>query len=180
MKFLVLLFSVGVWAKGGEHRHHEGHVHGSAQLNLAFDDLQGKLEFKGAAEGVVGFEHEAKSEKDKKTLAEVVQKFENSLAQMVVFDSSLGCEFTKEKLGLQTEEKESKKAGTKKHRHHHAEHADFVAEFNIQCKSPVKGSTVKFDFTIFPRLKDIDVTFLMGDLQKSLEVKSKPVSLELK
>lgn len=148
-----------------EHRHHEAHVHGSAQLHIAFDNLVGKLEFKAASEGVVGFEHKAKSDKDKKTLEEVISKFESSISQMVAFEPKAECAFMKEKVEMVTES---------------GNHSDFIASYQVTCKQNLFGSNLTVDFTKFKKIKDLDVVIMVNDLQKSVEVKKKPVTIELK
>jgi len=162
--FLVAL-SLNVFAtKKKEHRHHESHVHGSATLNIAFDQLQGKVEFKSSSEAIIGFEHQAKSEKDKKVLNEAIAKFETGMASFVKFEDSLACVFTKEKLEML----------------HSGDHSDFIANFSVTCKTAIQGSKLTVDFSQFKGLKDLDVTLLAGELQKSFEVKRNPVSVEIK
>lgn len=169
----LLLVSSSVYAaKKKEHRHHEAHVHGGATLSIAFDQLKGKVEFKAASEGVLGFEHEAKSEKDKKKLSDTISTFEASIGSMVKFDESAGCVFVKEKIEMAGEEKV--------HDEHKGEHSDFIANFSVDCKNEIKGTKMTFDFSQFKGIKDLDVTMLIGDLQKSVEVKRKPVTVELK
>lgn len=179
----MILFSITTFAKENkakkESRQHEAHVHGGATLNIAFDQLKGKLEFKAASAGVVGFEHTAKSEKDKKTVSESISTFEAKISQLVQFDSSLGCVYAKEKIEL-VPESENKDQDDKDHGKKHGEHSDFVAVFNITCTKPITGSKVTFDFTSMKKIKDLDVTFLADTVQKTVEVKSKPVVLELK
>jgi hypothetical protein len=153
--------------KKKEHRHHDAHVHGAATLSLAFDQLKGQLEFKAASEGVLGFEHEAKSEEDKQKLNATIEKFITSIATMVQFDDSAGCLFTKEKIGMVAEKSQGG-------------HSDFVAHFNIECKKEIQGSQVTFDFSQFKGIKNLDVTLLIGDLQKSVQVKRKPVTVDIK
>ncbi|HPI41054.1 MAG TPA: DUF2796 domain-containing protein [Pseudobdellovibrionaceae bacterium] len=176
----VILTSLVVFAdKKNEHRHHEAHVHGGAVLNIAFDQLQGKVEFKGASEGVLGFEHEAKTEKDKKKLSQVISQFESGMGSMVKFDASLGCVFSKEKIERVGEENHEDHENQNDDKHHHGEHSDFVALFNVLCKKEIKGTKLTIDFTQFKGVKDLDVTILVGDLQKSIEVQRKPVTVEL-
>lgn len=153
--------------KKKEHRHHDAHVHGAATLSIAFDQLKGQLEFKAASEGVLGFEHEAKSDGDKKKLNATIEKFEASIATMVKFDDSAGCLFTKEKIEMVFEKSQGG-------------HSDFVARFNIECKKEIKGTQMTFDFSQFKGIKNLDVTLLIGDLQKSIEVKRKPVTVDIK
>lgn len=164
----ILVLSSLAFAKGKkEHRHHEAHVHGGAVLNIAFDQLTGKIEFRAASAGVVGFEHVAKSDKDKKTVSDAIGNIETQIDKMIQFDSSLGCVFTKEKIEMVPESEKSN-------------HSDFVASFKVTCSKPVVGSKVTFDFTSFKKIKDLDVTVLADTVQKTAEVKAKPVVLELK
>lgn len=179
MKLLILvvsLFSVTVFAdakakkSNHAHRHHEAHVHGSGTLSIAFDENKGKVEFKGAAEGVLGFEHKPKNKKDQKTVDEAILKFENEIAKMVQLDSSLNCQFTKEQIGQIPEEGEESSG----------EHSNWAANFNVTClKSPV-GTSLKIDFSNFKLIKDVDITVLTGSVQKSAEFKKKPIVIDLK
>lgn len=175
----IMLFSFSSFAKEKkEHRHHEAHVHGGATLNIAFDQLKGKVEFKAASAGVVGFEHAAKSEKDKKTVADMISNIDANISKMIKFDSSLGCVFVKEKIEVVPEVDEDH--NEKDHGKKHGEHSDFLASFNVTCAKSVLGSKVTFDFTTLKKIKDLDVTVLIDSVQKTAEVKSKPVVLELK
>lgn len=166
-----LLIAISSFAKVKEHRHHEAHVHGGATLNIVFDQLNGRVEFKAASEGILGFEHQAKSEKDKKKLNEMIAKFETDISKYIQFESSLGCIFSKEKIEMQSEEKE--------HSEHQGEHSDFVASYLVNCKKTVSDSKITFDFTSVKGIRDLDVTILAGDLQKAIEVKKKPVTIQL-
>lgn len=156
-------------ASAEDHHHHEhgAHSHGSGTLAVAFDNLKGKIEFKAAAFGIVGFEHPAKSATDKKKLAGVISQFESEMARLVSFDSSLNCSFKKEKIDLAPDSDGDN-------------HADFVANFEITCAKTPAGSQIKIDFSVFPKIKDLDITVLIGDVQKSAEFKGKPVVLDLK
>lgn len=171
MKFILsimLLFSLSTFAKGKkEHRHHEAHVHGGAVLNVAFDQLKGQIEFRAASAGIVGFEHVPKSDKDKKIVSDAISNMDANITKMIQFDSSLGCVFTKEKIEMVPESESST-------------HSDFVASFSVTCSKSVVGSKVTFDFTSLKKIKDLDVTVLADTVQKTAEVKSKPVILELK
>ncbi len=160
----LLLISPVTFAAAKEHRHHEAHVHGSATLNIAFEKLQGKIEFKAAADSILGFEHEAKSEKDKKTVSDISSLFENNINTMVQLDPALGCKISTEKIANQLQGK----------------HSDFIANFNVLCKKEIIGSKMTIDFTRFKTLKDIDVTLLADTVQKTAEVKSKPITLDVK
>jgi hypothetical protein len=173
MKIIFLLMtviSITTNAKKTEHREHDAHSHGAASLNIAFDQLQGKVEFKAAAFGILEFEHQPKSAKDKKTLADASLKFENEISKMIQLNTESSCIFEKEKIEMTNSDKKLKHDG----------HSDFMAIFKVTCKKSMRNSKLLFDFTNFPGLNDIDTVVLVDDIQKSIEIKNKPVSLELK
>lgn len=113
--------------------------------------------------GVLGFEHEAKSENDKKTVTEVIAQFEKHMNTMVLFDSTLGCIFEAEKIENQK----------------HGAHFDFIANFKVTCQKSILASKMTLDFSTFKKIKDIDVTVLADNLQKTAEVKTKPLVIDL-
>ncbi len=152
------------------HREHAAHSHGSGSLAIAFDDSKGKIEFKAAAESILGFEHRAQSKKDQKTLAEAVHHFESDIGTMIIFDEALGCQIQKENIGQVAE------AGEKEI----SQHSDWAANYTVTCKRSPVGSQVKVDFSSLPHLHDLDITVLAGSIQKSAEFKGSPLVLDLK
>ena len=148
------------------HREHGAHAHGTGNLAVAFDDTKGKIEFKGAAAGILGFEHKSKNKKDEKAVADAVAHFENDISKMVQMDASLGCQFTKELIGQVPEEGSG-------------EHSDWAANFTVVCTKSPLGTKIVIDFSSFKFLKDLDITVLAGSLQKSAEFKKSPVTVEL-
>ncbi|OYZ24068.1 MAG: hypothetical protein B7Y39_02400 [Bdellovibrio sp. 28-41-41] len=164
--FAILVFtSVFVLAKEKhQHREHGSHSHGHADLSIAFDGLNGQIEFKSPAESVVGFEYAPKTDKDKSKLTTAINDFESKITTYIQFDSSLGCKVEKKSIDLVAE----------------GSHADFIAKFILSCIKPVNGTTVTFDFTGLKKLKDIDATVLIEELQLKAEIKSKKTKLEIK
>ncbi|MBC7371662.1 MAG: DUF2796 domain-containing protein [Bdellovibrionaceae bacterium] len=171
MKTLILflsssLFCGSAFAAPSAHREHGAHVHGSAELGIAFDQGVGKMDFKSPADSIVGFEYKPTKPADKKKLASTLVNFEAQVAQMLVFEPSLHCVFTKQKLEPVYEAEG---------------HGDFVAEFSVHCDKSPAGTTLTFNFQKFyPRLKDVDAQVVVGDLQKSVEIKTNGQLLELK
>ncbi len=168
--------------KTEEHREHGAHEHGAGTLGIAFDDLKGKVEFKAAAKPFLGFEHEPRTDEQKKVWESVAQKFEKDISSMIQFDPKLECKFVKEKIAFEKEEE-------KEDEHHdqkEAEHGNLIANFNVICQKTVVGSKVKihaFPFVLKSHAKekfDIDVTILAGNVQKSAELGKKAVTLEIK
>lgn len=167
MKIIIVsLLLLSFWkSRAEERREHGAHVHGNAQLSIAFEGGQGEIHFDGAGEGVIGFEHAAKNEKDKKSQAEALKTLESQIAKFLVFDTNLKCEFASAKAKVVPE----------------GNHSDVEADFKVKCaKSPV-GSRLKVDFTkSFPRLKKLDVQILADQVQKSANLASFPAEIEIK
>lgn len=165
--FTVLSLSLSAFAaEKHEHREHGAHVHGSANLSIAFEGAQGKVEFKSPSESLFGFEHAAKSAADKKAVDDAFKKFESNIAEMIAFDKSLNCQFTKDKIDIVFESKN---------------HSDTAASFSVKCAKSPAGTTLTFNFQkFFPNLKDVDAQIIADTVQKSAEAKANGTSVELK
>jgi hypothetical protein len=153
-------------------RQHGVHQHGAGTLGIAFDDKTGKVDFKITTSSIMGFEYTPKTGREKKLKEMQLELFQSKISDMISFPSDLGCTFSKDKIEVVKDEKESKE--------HHAEHSDLVATFNVVCKKSPMGSRVTFNFQkYFPNIHDLDVNIIIGDLQKSAEVKTSGSSLDL-
>ncbi len=178
-KFIIIistLVATQVLAKAKSHREHGSHQHGAGSLGIAFEENKGRLEFKIPSESVIGFEYTPKTDKDKKIKEAQLAKLETGVTEMVAFDASLKCQISKDKIEVVRDEKESKSAHSE-----HSEHSDLEATFNVICdKSPI-GSKVTFNVQkIFPKIRDLDVQLIVGNIQKSIEARKNGVSIELK
>ena len=163
-----LTISSPVLAKKQQHHlGHKAHVHGSATLNVAFDGLIGKIEFKSPTEAILGFEHEAK------TASEL--EIKKNISKYVQYEAQLGCTILKERIITEHDSKNFSSSKT----HAKAEHSDFIAIFNVNCKKTIKGTKIKFNFKELNKLNEIDTTVLVDDLQKSIEIKKSEIILEL-
>lgn len=150
------------------HRAHGSHVHGHAALALSFEGANGKLDFRTPADAIVGFEHEAKTGPQKEAVRAGTEKFEKGLGDFVKWEASLNCRF----------EKTATKIVRDKNDGHHSE---FVAQADVVCDKSPAGTTVIFDFLgTFPKLRDVDATLLVDNLQKSAEIRASGVKVELK
>ena len=160
--FKVLLFSVIAMAAA---REHGAHVHGDAKMNMAFDGKNGKIEFHAPASTIYGFEYVAKSAKDKANKDQSLKKLNDKVAEMIQFDPSLKCEVTMDM--YEVDQKDS--------------HADVAAEYNVKCeKSPAETLVTLNIQKVFPRIKTVKVDVMLGDVQKSQEIKKGGDTIELK
>lgn len=170
--FKVLLFSAIVFAAtvtplmsvaGPDQK---THLHGLAKAVMGFDDKKGKIEFHVNAESIYGFEHEATSKKDRDRKEKGLQKLEEKMAEMIVFDKALNCEIKKEIFEVNQER---------------GNHAEVVAEFAVTCSGPVAGTIIDFNFQKnFPRIKRVQVEVTADSVQKSAEITKNGETLELK
>ena len=162
---LILLFLFATVAHGKGKHQHGAHSHGSAELGIAFDGLGGTVELKIPNNDFLGFEHEAKSAEDKKKTEDAFKKLENSFSEIVVFDSSTQCEAKKQKIEIVRD----------------GSHSESVASFLVTCQKTILGTKIAFNLQkFFPRLRNLNVQVLAGDLQKSLKVKKSGEVIELK
>lgn len=171
---LASFFALSVHAAEGKkkeshhHREHGAHQHGHGELSIAFEGTKGRLEFKTPADSIYGFEHEPKTVAQKKKVEEASKKFESSIGEMVKWDASLGCKYANAKTETLRDKDE-------------ANHSEFSASFDIVCDKSPAGTTVTFDFPrVFPKLRDVDATVLVDNLQKSADIKKPGTPLDLK
>ena len=171
MKLLTILLmtslvSIANAKEQKSHREHGAHAHGAGSLGIAFEGKTGRIDFKMSGESIIGFEYAAKSAKDKSKRDAALLLLEKSIAEIIVFDSTLNCSFTKEKIEIIAES---------------SKHSSVAAGFNIICtKSPV-GSEIVFNFQKqFPKIKDVDVEVVADNIQKSVEVTKNNTRLMLK
>lgn len=157
----VLLLSALVFAA----REQGAHVHGVGQVQMGFDGSKGKIHLEVPAEVIFGFEHEAKSKKDKQKKESALKVLDEKISEMIVFDPTLSCEIKKEIFEV------NQKNG----------HADISAEYSVSCAKSVAGSSLVFNFQkVFSRFKKAQVEVLADGVQKSLQVTKNGERLELK
>ncbi len=159
---------------------HGAHEHGTAKIDIALQDTDGSIFIKVPSESIYGFEHEAKSEAEKKKVSEANNILKKNILEIVRFDPSLGCTATEDKITpfiADTEDdddNEHESTSEKKHGEHgekHGEHRDFQAEFKIKCKQTAVGSRIQFAFTTyFPKVQKIIVQLNSDKLQTSVTV----------
>lgn len=177
--FLTILISLSAQAhKKHSHREHGAHKHGAGSLGIAFEGAQGKIDFKIPSESIFGFEHEAKTEKDKSAVNDGLAKLDSKFSEMLVFDAALKCVITKDKIAVVAEKNSDKK--THKHAEHSA-HSDVLASYNVVCEKSPLGTELIFNFQQqFPKIKDLDVQVIVDNVQKSVKANKSNTKLALK
>jgi hypothetical protein len=63
----------------------------------------------------------------------------------------------------------------------HSEHSDTIAMFDVNCVRSPAGTSITFNFQkVFPKISDLDVQVIVGDLQKAVEAKKNGTTIDLK
>lgn len=140
--------------KSGKKRHHHAHVHGQAKLSLVFDGATGEVDFDTPADSILGFEHKARTQAQKKLLSEATQKFRDQIASMIVFPSEMECSWVPSRVEL--------KVGS-------GGHADWEAQYKVTCKvAPSKGTRVEVKLQeAFLGLSRVEVKYVLDSVQGS-------------
>lgn len=165
MKYILIVcfLSGSVWAK--KHSQQSKHEHGHAEVSIAFELGHAMISLDTPAESLLGFEHEAKSESDKKKEADVYQRIESHFSEVIVFDPKLKCQFLKDKIKRKIQ----------------GHHSDIHVSFHVQCEKEPTGTSVTFHFQkYFPGLKEVKVQLITEKIQKGIDVEKNGVSLEVK
>lgn len=150
---------------GAEKRHSHAHDHGAAEVNIAVEGKKVTVELRTPSEGVIGFEHEAKSDADKKKRNAALKRVEEKFGEMIVLDKNLVCKSQGGNVTLvQTDEKGGKNA---KSGAQSGEHREVRASYQYECEKAPAGSRVKFGITkVFPAIHEVKVQ-VIGDAKQS-------------
>ena len=143
-----------VTAKG---KAQKAHQHGSAELNIAIEGNSAVIELEAPAEGFVGFEHEARTEAQKKQQEDALQTLRKRGGELVQFPSTAGCQTA----NMRTEVK----------RHAGEEHSEVEAEYRVTCSGKLAGAVLRFGLSkLFPGVREVKVQLLNGAQQSGVTV----------
>ena len=112
-----------------EHRSLEAHEHGKSVLRIAIEGNQVKFELESPANDIVGFEHAAKTDEQKKAVKQALSVLENA-ENLFTPDKSAGCVKKDSEAEFELE----------------GEHAAFHAHWSMECSQ-------------MPSLTNLNVTF---------------------
>ena len=165
---IALVFAFSGAAEAGAHKHKSSkgghaHEHGAAKLNVVVEGKKITMEFESTSDSIYGFEHEAKSAKDKAAIESAVKKLKENLSATFVLDKKLDCKFEATKI-----EPWVKEAG-----HGSGEHSEFHAEIVSNCSSILTGTTMKVGLSkLFPKIHEVRVQVLNGEKQSGMEIEN--------
>ena len=148
------------------------HEHGVGQLNIAVDGGQVAMEFHAPGADIVGFEYVASSDADRAAIANGVAALARPL-DLFVLSAEAGCNVVRAAAELEADGGHDHGHDAHNHdEHEHDEHADdahadgdshaeFHAEYLLDCASPEALSTVEFAyFDQFENAREVDVQIL--------------------
>lgn len=200
---LVLAALALAWAGtafAAERRELGAHQHGHGELNIAIDGNKIALEFEAPGADIAGFEHEAKSEKDKATIKQAIATLEKPLALFKAPDAAQ-CKVSEAKVELEMEEHHhdghdehdehgksddhdhdhEKKADDHDHEKHEGEagakHSAFHAEYVLECGAPAEFKSLTLDyFAAFKGAEGLTIEVIAPKGQSKFEAtRDKPV-----
>jgi len=163
------------------------HEHGAGKLDIAFEAGKVAFELEVPADDIVGFEHTAKTDKQKAAVEAAKQTLAAGLT-LFKLPAGAGCKLESSKVELHTEEVEKKPASTenKGHAHGHGHdqveggHTEFHAAYAFVCSAPDKLTEIVFDyFKSFKKAQKLTVTVVSDKGQKQYEVTRKAPRLTL-
>ena len=172
-----VLASAGIGS--AQHREVEAHEHGRGSLNIAIEGGRVSMELEAPGVDLVGFEHAAKSDKQKAA----VEAAKNLLAApqgLFKLPAAAGCALKETKVELEGADEGHAAKG---HDHkdgdksdHAADHSGFRAEYAFDCAAPQGLTGIVFDyFKAFAGAQRLDVTVITPRGQSKFEVsRAKP------
>ena len=160
---IVLVMTVSAALMFPQGKSQKPHVHGSAQISIALEGLKGEVEFESPADGVIGFESEAKTPAQKKAVETALDTLRKRAAELVIFPPASACKMTPKEVDIHREG---------------ASHAEVHAHYDLVCAKPITGE-IKFGATkLFPKTKEVTVTFVSDQSQKSARIVADAGSLK--
>ena len=176
--FLVLMTCIIALTKpaAAQHREVGAHEHGRGTLNIALEGTRLTLELEVPGADIVGFEHAAKTPRQKAAIDQAKKQLTAPLA-LFKLPAPAGC--------IVQEASAKIEGGEHKHGHGHAksgkdekgkEHSEFHATYTLECKSPASITAIEFDyFRLFPGAQKLGVNLITPKGQTKFEVtRAKP------
>jgi hypothetical protein len=174
LKFCVFLFclcftaATPAWASDdSKHKHahtheHGAHVHGLAKLDVAVEANTLNLHLATPLEGVLGFEHAPRNDKERAAVLAMRQKL-NAAATLFAPTSAAQCVLAS--VQIEAPSLEAKAA---------AGHADLDAHFLFNCAQADKLTGVEVRlFKAFPNMRRIDAQVVSAKGQKAKRLSSR-------
>jgi hypothetical protein len=182
IRLAVLGLSLAAGVGNAQQRQLGAHEHGRGTLNLAIEGARVSLEFEVPAADIIGFEHVAKTPRQK---AAVAQAKKQLLAPQALFKfpGAAGCVVADASVDLEADgehEQAEAKAGGEGAKGpeatHEGNHSNFHAQYSFTCKDTASITVVEFGyFQAFAGAQKLEVNVITAKGQSSFEVtRTKP------
>lgn len=156
--------------KEAGHTQLDAHEHGSGKLNIAVAGKTMTIELEIPAADIVGFEHAAKTKKQKADVKAATAKLKDALKLFVV-NSDAACKLASAKVETEGAMAEGGHDHGHSHGHSHGKkeakseesHSEFHVNYKLTCGSPKNMTAIEFAFfDAFPNSQELEVS-LVGD-----------------
>jgi hypothetical protein len=166
----------------GESRHAEAHVHGVAEINIVVEGKKVTVELRTPTEGVMGFEHEARTDAERKKRDVAMKIISDRFNELVVLDSKSGCKSGSSKWlivrGDMHDAKDKQRASEARKKSD--EHSEVQATHTFECDRSPLGTKVSFGVSkLFPEIHEIKVQVLSETKQTAVTIKNDKGNAEL-
>jgi hypothetical protein len=158
----------------------QAHVHGVGRINIIVEGTRAMVEFLAPAEGIYGFEHQARTPAEQGKRDAALARLQEQIGSMVVFEADRGCQFSLHRIAVVEEAEHAPGKGTGEAQKKSAEHSAVHAEFTVSCAKPLAGSQVRFGVSkVFPTITTVHVQVLSDARQTGMKVQGDRGSLRL-
>ena len=142
-----------------EHRHHEAHVHGKAELSLLIDGKTIAFELKSPALNVLGFEHEPKTKEERKLVKKANKKLSDY--KNVISIPGLNCQLKESAVNSPYEDDHDKEEHYHPHELHDDDHSDYYLSYSLTCENMNNLKTIEVKlFENFDGFENIEVMWI--------------------
>ncbi len=172
-KFLFVLLYASLASAAEKH---DAHEHGVGTLNIAIDATAVEIELIAPGADIVGFEHPATTQEDKKAVANAAESLEDGTS-LFVFPSGAGCALVSSEVssglledGDDHDHDNSSESAEADH-DDDEEHAEFVAHYRFECTDAGALSNLVVNyFDRFPAARELEARAITPDGQRAAEL----------
>lgn len=141
-----------LYAEGTRELH--SHEHGHVKLEIAIEKNKMNISLEAPGESVVGFEHVAKTDKQKAAVAAAEKQLADPIA-LFVLPPKAGCTVNSAKSEL----------------HQEGKHNEFEASYAFTCTNVAELKNMKTNlFELYPAIEEIDVNYIAPSGQGAAEL----------
>ena len=158
------------------------HEHGRGTLNMAVEGSRVSLELEAPGADIVGFEHSARTARQKAALKQAKQQL-LAPQSLFKFPSAAGCVVAEASVDLESGEHEhEKEKGAEGNKAEAAEegHSNFHGQYAFNCKDPARITAIEFGyFQAFAGAQKLEVNVITPKGQTRFDVTRAKARIDL-